>query len=158
MPLSLSFPARGMQLNFNHSALAVWIRQCWPRRTGLLKNTQVLPTFRKTDLQASIQDGVVGRYTLLPCKTKRITTNLKTKNNQNFQNIKLYGSLTTKELKKKQSSRTVEGVEMGSWDGEDAWQGGGWQTGWSHIRVQKSREDQLGSETDCATHCSSVGN
>ena len=44
------------------------------------------------------------------------TTNLKTKNNQNFQNIKLYGSLTTKELKKKQSPRTVEGVEMGGWD------------------------------------------
>ena len=33
------------------------------------------------------------------------TTNLKTKNNQNCQKIKLYGSLTTKELKKKHPDR-----------------------------------------------------
>ena len=31
---------------------------------------------------------------------RRTTTNLKTKNNQNGQKIELYGSLTTKELKK----------------------------------------------------------
>ena len=46
---------------------------------------------------------------------RRTTTNLKGKNNQNFQKIKLYGSLTIKELKKKHSSRQVRGVEMGSW-------------------------------------------
>ena len=45
---------------------------------------------------------------------RRITTNLKTKNNQNCQKIELYGSLTTKELKKKQSSRLVERAETGS--------------------------------------------
>ena len=45
---------------------------------------------------------------------KRRTTNLKTKNNQNCQKIELYGSLTTKELKNKHSSRLVGGVEMGS--------------------------------------------
>ena len=51
-----------------------------------------------------------------PCTTKsRTTTNLKTKNNQNCQKIELYGSLTTKELKKKHSFRPVGGVEMGSW-------------------------------------------
>ena len=49
-----------------------------------------------------------------PHTTKRTTTNLKTKNNQNCQKIKLYGSLTTKELKKKYSSRLVGGVETGS--------------------------------------------
>ena len=49
------------------------------------------------------QDGGVGRYTLPPHTTKK-TTNLKTKNNQKCQKIELYGSLTTKELKKKQSS------------------------------------------------------
>ena len=39
-----------------------------------------------------------------PCTTKRTTTtNLKTKNNQNSQKIKPYGSPTTKELKKKHS-------------------------------------------------------
>ena len=48
------------------------------------------------------KDGGVGGYALLPCTTKtRITNNLKTKNNQNCQKIELYGSLTTKELKKK---------------------------------------------------------
>ena len=49
-----------------------------------------------------------------PCTTKTRTTNLKIKNNQNCQKIKLYGSLTTKELKKKHSSRPAEGVETGS--------------------------------------------
>ena len=41
-------------------------------------------------------------------------TNLKTKNNENSQIIELYRSLTTKELKKKHSSRPIGGVEMGS--------------------------------------------
>ena len=58
------------------------------------------------------QDGVVDKHTLPPCTTKRrTTTNLKTKNNQNCQKIKLCGSLTTKELKKKHSFRLVGGVE-----------------------------------------------
>ena len=50
-----------------------------------------------------------------PCTTKRRTTNLKTKNNQNCQKSKLYGSPTTKELKKKHSSRPVRGAETGNW-------------------------------------------
>ena len=49
-----------------------------------------------------------------PHTTKgRATTNLKTKNNQNWKKIKLYGSLTTKKLKKKHSSRLVGGAETG---------------------------------------------
>ena len=48
------------------------------------------------------------------CTTKRrTTTNLKLKNHENCQKIELYGSLTTKDLKKKLSSRPVGGVEMG---------------------------------------------
>ena len=35
----------------------------------------------------------------------------------------MYGSPTTKELKKKHSSRIVGGAEMGSWGREDMWQG-----------------------------------
>ena len=67
-------------------------------------------------LRISGQDGGVGRYTLPPCTTKRRTrTNLKIKNNQNCQKIQLYGSPTTKELKKKHSSELVGKVEMGSW-------------------------------------------
>ena len=40
--------------------------------------------------------------------------NLKTKSNQNWQKIKLHGSQTTKEMKKKHSSRPVGGEETGS--------------------------------------------
>ena len=63
--------------------------------------------------ETSGQDGGVGRYTVPPHTTKRTTTHFKTKNNQNCQKIKLYGSPTTKELKKKHSFRPVEGVEPG---------------------------------------------
>ena len=70
---------------------------------------------KKILLRTSSQGGGVGRYTLPPCTTKRkTTTNLKTKNSQNCQKIKLYGSPTTKELKK-HSSRLVGGVGTGSW-------------------------------------------
>ena len=54
--------------------------------------------------------------------------NLKTKNNHSCQKIKLHGSSTTKEIKKKHSSRLVGGVEMGSQGREDSRQGGSWQT------------------------------
>ena len=75
------------------------------------------------------QGGGIGRYTLPPRTTKRrTTTNLKTKNNQNYQKIELYGSPTTKELNKKFSSRLVGGAKMGSQGKEDAWQGGSWRT------------------------------
>ena len=105
----------------------------------------------------SSQGGGVGRYTLPPCTTKRsTTTNLKTKNNQNCQKI-LYGSLTTKELKKKHSSRPVGGAEMGSWGGEDSYQGRGWQSGQSHIHVQINLEEELGSERDRANQGSNAG-
>ena len=68
---------------------------------------------------------------MLPCTTKRrTTTNLKTKNNQNCQEIELYGSPTTKEIKKKHSFRQVGGIETGSWvertRGRTAAGGPGW--------------------------------
>ena len=52
----------------------------------------------------------------MPTSTTKIrrTTNLKTKNNQNGQKIKLSRSPTIKELKKKHSSRPVGGAETGS--------------------------------------------
>ena len=56
---------------------------------------------------------------------RRTTTNLKTKNNQNCQKIKVYGSLTTKEIKKKHSSRPVRGVGMGSRSGKNSWKAAG---------------------------------
>ena len=41
--------------------------------------------------------------------------------------------------------------------GEDLWQGGGWRTGHSHIRVQINWEEHLGSKTDCTTQGFTVG-
>ena len=82
--------------------------------------------------QTSGQDGDIGRYTVPPCTTKRrTTTNLKTKNNQNCQKIKLHGSLTTKELKKKHLSKPVGEVKMGSWGRQDLRQGGSCRTWWA---------------------------
>ena len=80
----------------------------------------------KITRKSSSQHGGVGRNAFLPHTTKRrITTNLKTINNQNCQKIKLHGTPTTKVLKK-HSFRPVKGVEMGSWAGrKDPQQGGG---------------------------------
>ena len=95
---------------------------------------------KNMDIQTSGQDGGIGRHTVPPRTTKkRTTTILKIKNNQNWQKIKLYGSPTTKELKKKHSSRLAGGVEMGSQGGEDSWQGSGWRD-WTvpHLRADKT--------------------
>ena len=73
-------------------------------------------------------------------KFKKKKKKNKTKKTQNCQKNKLYGSPTTKEFKKKHSSRQVRGVEMGSHGGKDSQQGGGWQTGWSHIFMQINQE------------------
>ena len=123
-----------------------------------------------SNLVTSCQDACMGRYALLPCTTKRrTTTNLKTKSNQNCQKIKLCGSLTTKELKKKHSSRLVGGVGMGSQGRKDVWQGSGWwtwqvrqwggawRTRWSHICMHINWEEQLENEIDCTTQGSSMG-
>ena len=72
--------------------------------------------------------------------------------------MELYGSLTTKDLEKKHSSRLIGGAEMGSWDKMDAQQGGSLQTRCSHICTRINWEEQLGSETDGATHSYSIGN
>ena len=85
---------------------------------------------------------------------KKDNNNLKTKNNQNCQKIKLYGSPTTKELKKRHSSRPVGGAQMGSPGGEDSRQGGGWRMGsggvawWQADRVVRHlHADKLGGTT-----------
>ena len=64
--------------------------------------------------QTSGRDGGLDRYTVPPHTTKRRTTNLKTKNNQNCQKIELYGSPTTKKFKKKHSFKMIGGMERGS--------------------------------------------
>ena len=61
----------------------------------------------------------------------------KTKNNQTCQKIKLYGSLTNKDLKKPYLTRQVGEVELRSGDGEEVvwWQRGSWQNGQFHSHV-----------------------
>ena len=76
--------------------------------------------------RTSSQDGGIGRNTVPLCTMKR-TTNLKTKNNQNYQKIELYGSPKTNELKKKHSSRPVGGVEKDSQSREHSQQGSSWR-------------------------------
>ena len=65
----------------------------------------------------------------MPLRTtkRRTITNLKTKNNWNCKKIKLYGSPTTKELKKEHSLRLVGEAETGSQVGEDTRQGYIWR-------------------------------
>ena len=99
-----------------------------------------------------------------PCTTKRrTTTKIKTKINHNYQKIQLYGSLTTKELKKKHLFRLVGRAKTAAWvkkirgkAAEEGWSkcSSGW---WSHIRLRMKWEEQLGRETDCTTQGSSVG-
>ena len=57
-------------------------------------------------MQSSGQDGGIGRNPSLPHTTKRrITTNLKSINNQKCQEMKLYGTPTSKELKKQSTKK-----------------------------------------------------
>ena len=86
---------------------------------------------QNTSSGSSGQDGGVGRDPSLPCTTKRrITTNLKSINNQNCQKIKLHGTPTNKELKKK-STRTTRPVRTCS----------EWEQGWLKAK--------LGLRADC---------
>ena len=54
---------------------------------------------------------------------KKDNNEFKNKNQPELPENKLYGSPTTKELKKKHSSTLVGWVEMGSQHGKDTWQG-----------------------------------
>ena len=91
------------------------------------------------------QDGGIGRHTVPPRTKKRTITNLKTKNNQNWQKIKLYLSPTTKELKEETFIQTARRGRDQQPGGEDSQQGGVWRTGLSYIHVQTNQEEQLGS-------------
>ena len=69
----------------------------------------------KLNDQTSSQDGGIGRYTLPPHTNnqKKDNNKFKNKNNQNCQEIELYGSLTTKELTFIQTSRRGEHGQPG---------------------------------------------
>ena len=95
---------------------------------------------------SSSQDGGVGRNLWLPHTTKRrITTNLKSINNQNHQKIKLHGTPTTKELKKK-STRTTRLVRRRTTqtNSEKLLKGSGpWGWGWLPSSVDCEGEADL---------------
>ena len=105
---------------------------------------------------------------------KKDNNNLKTKNDQNCQKIELYGGPTTKEIKKKHSSRLVGGAEMGSWVdrtcGKAAVGGLGWARQWlvdparwqivewgRHSCSWPARQQLVDRVTDRATQSSSMG-
>ena len=103
------------------------------------------------------------RYTLPPHRTKRRATNLKTKNNQNCQKIKLYGCPTTKELKRKHSSRLVGAATRAERTHGKAVDGGPGWVRWQladlsnpHLHADKLG-GKLGHKTDHTTQGSSAG-
>ena len=57
----------------------------------------------------------VDTLCLLAQPQRELQLYLKTNNNQNCQKIKLYGSLTTKDLKKPHSPRRAGGAESQRW-------------------------------------------
>ena len=73
----------------------------------------------------------LGRNLSLPPTTKRITTNLKSINNQKCQKIKLHGTQTTKELKKQSTrpTRPVRRVDRENWRQGSGQCGQGWLNG-----------------------------
>ena len=102
------------------------------------------------------QDKGIGRHTLPPCTAKRrmTTTNLKTKNNQNCQKIKLYGSLTNKELKKKHSLRPIEGRRWADRAERTHWKGGSsWRTRASEVAAGRADEVAACSLSSSAFTC-----
>ena len=92
----------------------------WVKRENIVKKSTLKELLTQMELQ-------VDALCLFAQPKERQQQILKQKNNQNCQKIKLYGSLTTKELKKKHSSRLIGGMERGSQGGEDEQQGGIWK-------------------------------
>ena len=108
--------------------------------------------------QTSGRGGGLGRNPLLLGTTKRrMTTNVKTKNNRICQKIKLHGSPTTKKLKT-HSSRPIGRVERMCSKAVIAQVRRGWWARWFHIPVWISQEEQLESEMDQKTQGFSAGN
>ena len=93
-----------------------------------------------------------------PHTTKRTTKNLKSKYKQNCQKIKLYGNPTTKELKKKHSSRLVGGAETGSWaERTRSKMAAGGLGKVVDCGTRQARLQLVDPATDCATQGSSTG-
>ena len=105
---------------------------------------------------SSGQDRGIGRHPLLPHTPKRrMTTNLKSINNQKCQNIKLHETLTTKELKKKstritrpvrQWTRRADSEKLGAGGGSWGW---GWPLRGSLLQGRSRLTGRLRLRADC---------
>ena len=114
--------------------------------------------------KTSSQDGGIGRHTGASLHNQN-------KDNNKFKNKKQPELIENKTVWKSNSQEVKEDTFVqtcrrggdGQPSGEDLWQGGGWQSRWSHIRVQSpihvwiNWEEQLGSKIDLATQESNVG-
>ena len=111
---------------------------------------------KKLKTSTTGQDGGMARYMCSQTTKRKTTTNLKTKNNQNYQDVELYGSPTTKELKKKHSFRLVGGADTGSW--AERTTARRWMVDQvvPHLRAD-NWEEQPGSETDHTAQGSTAG-
>ena len=89
---------------------------------------------------------------------KKDNNKFKNKNNQNCRKIKLYGSLTTKDLKKTHSFRLIGRAETASQGREDAQQGGSWWKRRSHICVQINQGNNWGERQTSQPRVLSWGN
>ena len=96
---------------------------------------------------------------MLPHTTKRrITTNLKTKKQPDLPEKQAAWKSDNQVVKEETFIQTGMRRRDGSWGREVTWQGSGcyrlgrgWQTRQSHLHVQISWEEQLGSKIDCTT-------
>ena len=111
------------------------------------------------------QDGCIGRHTVPPHTTKRrTTTNVKTKNQPELTENQTVWKPNNQGVKEETFTQTGRRGGDGQPGAEDLRQGGhwwtgrggGWPTGWSHVRMQANQEEQLGSETDHTTQGSSA--
>ena len=82
----------------------------------------------KSELVRPGQTRGVGRQYCFLAKETKDNNQLKTINPQKCSQIELYENLTTKELKKKHSSRLIGGTEIHSQGRDDVQQGGSWRT------------------------------
>ena len=79
-------------------------------------------SLKKNKIEYSAQDAGVSKQSLpLHTTTEKLQLDYKTSITHNHQKIKMYGSLTTKELKKSHSSRRVGGLERQGKAGRYGW-------------------------------------
>ena len=81
---------------------------------SMLSGPETMASLVKSELLSASQDGGIGTHALLPStNTRRITTSLKTTNNQKCKKIKLYVKLAVKEQTFIQTGRRIKDRQSG---------------------------------------------